>query len=155
MSNGNTPTVTGEVSRILSTFVTELTRSSVAGLLRLLRQTGLSMPRAVTLLFLDREGEASISDISNYLNLSLGNTSHIVNQLVCEGYVTRMEDSTDRRQKVVQLTAKGATFVEEVKLARSEELARRLEGMPAPLLSSTLTVMAEVNAYLTAQPVEA
>jgi DNA-binding MarR family transcriptional regulator len=155
MVNGNTQTMAGEVSRVLSTFAAELTRSSVSGLLRLLRQAGLSMPRALTLLFLERQGEASISDISNYLNLALGTTSHIVDQLVCEGYVTRTEASTDRRQKVVQLTAKGTTFVEEVKLARIEELARRLEQMPAPLLSATLAVMAEVNTYLTAHPAEA
>src|SRR4051812_588590 len=96
-----------KVSDVLSRFNAEMLRYSAADLLRLMQREELSMPRAVALKFLKCEGAASISDISDYLNLSLGNTSHIVDQLVCNGYVTRAEDANDRRLKLVALAPKG------------------------------------------------
>ncbi|MCX6045442.1 MAG: MarR family transcriptional regulator [Chloroflexi bacterium] len=137
-----------KASEVFSQFAAELGRYSAAELLRLMQREELSMPRAVALTFLARKGALSISDISTYLNLSLGNTSHIVDQMVCSGYVTRTEDANDRRLKQVMLTAKGQAFVAEIEQVRIEELARRLQYLPAPLLASALTVITEVLEHL-------
>lgn len=100
------------------------------------------MPRLVTLMFLAREGKASISDISAYLNLSLGNTSHLVEQLVCGGYVTRNEDLADRRIKWITLTVQGQTFVQEIHQVRIEDMTQRLEHVPLSLLVSAQAALA-------------
>src|SRR4051812_44152529 len=63
-----------KASEVFSKFAAELGRYSAAELLRLMQREELSMPRAVALMYLAREGAMSISDISTYLNLSLGNT---------------------------------------------------------------------------------
>lgn len=147
-------TLSQKVSDVLSRFNAEMLQYSVADLLRLMQREELSMPRAVALLFLKQEGAASISDISNYLNLSLGNTSHIVDQLVCSGYVTRAEDANDRRLKLVALTAKGRAFIQEVEQVRIEEMARRLQQLPIPLLEAALAVISEVLDHLQAGNVE-
>ncbi len=68
-------------------------------LFHMLHKSDLSMPQLVTLLFVRRGGVASISSISQHLNLSLGATSHLVDRLVVAGFVERAEDQNDRRQK--------------------------------------------------------
>lgn len=140
-----------QVSDVLGRFATELLRYSTTDILRLMQREDMSLPRVVALMFLDRQGTASISDISNYLNLSLGNTSSIVDQLVCSGYVTRTEDPNDRRLKVVMLTTKGQAFVQEVKQARIAEMAQRLKNLPTSLLESTVVVMSAVLEHLQAE----
>src|SRR5215212_3686000 len=100
-------------SAVLSALIAELTRLSACNILRLMQREDLSMPRVVTLLQLQRLGAASISDISAHLNLSLGTTSHLVEQLVAGGFVSRGEDPADRRHKQVALTERGAAFVVE------------------------------------------
>lgn len=147
-------TLSKKVSDVLSRFNAEMLRYSAADLLRLMQREELSMPRAVALKFLNCEGTASISDISDYLNLSLGNTSHIVDQLVCSGYVTRAEDATDRRLKLVALAPKGQAFVQEVEQVRIEEMARRLQRLPAPLLETALGVLSEVLDHLQTEILE-
>ncbi len=141
-----------QVSNRLSQLTTEMVRASAADVLWLMQREGLSMSRALALMFLAHEKTASISDISGYLNLSLGNTSHIVEQLVCGGYVTRTEDINDRRLRQVMLTAKGQAFVQEIKQIRIRDLAQRLEALPLALLQSADTIMAAMLEQLQLEP---
>ena len=99
-------------------------------------------------MYVEREGGASISDISQYLNLSLATTSHLVDQLVCEAYVTRVEDLNDRRHKLVSLAAKGKCFVDQCQQTRIDELARRLEELPAPQLAAALDSLTDILTHL-------
>jgi DNA-binding MarR family transcriptional regulator len=143
-------TLAKQVSEVFNQLNIELVRYSTAQMLRLLQREDLSLPRYVALMFVERVGAASISDISQYLNLSLAATSHLIDQLVCEAYVTRVEDLTDRRQKMVRLAAKGKRFVDECKQTRIDELTRRLEQLPAPLLSAALTALNDILTHLPA-----
>jgi DNA-binding MarR family transcriptional regulator len=137
-----------EVSVVFNQLDTVLKRHSAAELLRLLQREELSLPRGVALMFLDHNERASISDISQYLNLSLATTSQLVDQLVCAGYVTRAEDQHDRRQKIVALTDRGECFVQEFKRRRIDEVKRQLAHLPTPLLESTRLVLSEILAAL-------
>lgn len=136
------------LSDVLSAFAGELMRYSMGDVLKLLRREDLSMPRLVALMYVDRRGAASISDINEYLNLSLGTTSHIVDQLVCGGYASRTEDPHDRRLKQIALTPTGQAFVEEVKRTRVAEMARRLEDLPPDTLERALAAMGDVVEHL-------
>lgn len=69
-----------------------------------------------------RRRAATISALSEQLNLALATTSQIVDQLVQDGLVERSEAPYDRRQKVVSLTPAGERLVAEARqilLARS------------------------------------
>jgi DNA-binding MarR family transcriptional regulator len=145
------PETAQQLSLALREFTAEVMKHSVCNLMRLMRQADLSMPRVVTLMYLKRDGAASISKIGEYLNLALGTTSHIVDQLVVGGFVSRVEDPADRRHKQVALTDKGRSFVAQVEQARIEELGRRLALLPPPLLGAALEVMSEVTAHLRAE----
>jgi DNA-binding MarR family transcriptional regulator len=138
-------TRTQQVSKALSGLATELLRSSADTVLQIMRRHDLSMPRVVALMYVDRLGAATITDIKEHLNLSLGTTSHIVDQLVENGYVSRVEDPSDRRCKQVALTEQGHRLVGEVRQARVEELSRRLAEMPDEQLERALETLQAVN----------
>jgi DNA-binding MarR family transcriptional regulator len=140
----------GQLAHVLGALIGEVMRHSARDMLCLMQREDLSMPRVTALMMLDRCGVASISAVSQHLNLSLGATSHLVDQLVERGSVTRAEAAEDRRQKHLALTATGRALAAEVRRARTEELARRLEQLPAPLLESALAALAEVQAQLRA-----
>ena len=106
------------------------------------------MPRITTLNFVARRGAVSISEISACLDLSLGNTSMLVDKLVCHGFVTRAEDASDRRHKLVRLTAKGQAFVDELRTARVSHLVQRMLLLPPDLLDRAIDVLGDITAQL-------
>lgn len=139
---------TQQLARLLRDFVGMVMRRSVRDTMRILRRVELSMPQLVTLWFLRRSGTATISDISEHLNLSLAATSHLVDRLVVGGIVSRSEGIHDRRHKEVVLTEAGKALLDEIELARVAELAQHLSTMPQPQLGVTIDALAEVLAFL-------
>ncbi|MEZ4727436.1 MAG: MarR family transcriptional regulator [Caldilineaceae bacterium] len=133
-----------QVGDQLRQLMAQIACATTADVLLLLQRSELSMSRALALMFLERQPCASLSDMSRYLNLSLGNTSHLVEQLVCSGYVTRTEDVNDRRVRQVMLTSKGEAFVQEIKAIRVRQLAARLEDLPVTVLHSAAQVFADI-----------
>ena len=117
----------------------------------LIQREGLSMPRMVTLMFVSRQGSVSISEIRKHLNLALGTTSQIVDQLVTDGYLTRYDSTEDRRQKQVTLTECGSSFVAEVQRIRTAYLSERFALLPDVLLEQVIAVMGEVMKHLEAE----
>ena len=132
---------------VVGRFTAELMNRSMGDVLQIVRRADLSLPRMVTLTYLSRHSGASISEIGDYLNLSLGATSHLVDQLVEHGYVTRFESLIDRRHKQVEITVKGRELVDEMRQARADEAARLLGELPAPLLATLSTTLSEVLEY--------
>lgn len=137
-----------QLARLLRDFVAMVMRRSVRDTMRILRRVELSMPQLVTLWFLRRCGTATISDISEHLNLSLAATSHLVDRLVVSGIVSRSEGVLDRRHKEIMLTNAGSALLDEIELARVGELAQHLAEMPQPQLGVTIDALAEVLAFL-------
>jgi DNA-binding MarR family transcriptional regulator len=144
----DTRRLAAQTGEALGRLMGEIMQHSARDILCLLQREDLSMPRMTALMMLSRRGTASISDISKHLNLSLGATSHLVDKLVESGFVTRAEDPEDRRQKHVALTERGRAFAQEVRRVRVEEVTRRLEHLPAPLLASSLATLDELLACL-------
>ena len=141
-----------QVGRITGEFSTIIMQQSIDGLLQLLQRENLSMPRMVTLMYLSRRNCATISDIREHLNLMLGTTSQIVDQLVEGGFVERHESREDRRQKLVTLSERGRRIVDEVRDARAAQMSQQLNTLPEPLLEQMLHVMREVVAHLVTNP---
>lgn len=133
-----------QLKAVVGRFAAELMNRSMGDVLQIMRRADLSLPRLVTLTYLSRQNGASISEIGDYLNLSLGATSHLIDQLVEHGYVTRFESLIDRRHKQVEITAKGRELVDEMRQARADEAARLLGELPAPLLATLSATLSEV-----------
>jgi DNA-binding MarR family transcriptional regulator len=137
-----------QLSGLLSVFMNEVLRCDTADMLRVLKREDLSMPRLAALNVVEQHGAASISEICAQLNLSLGNTSILIDKLVCHGFVTRVEDASDRRHKLVRLTEKGQALIEELRATRAKSVVQRMLRLPPDLLDRAIEVLREVTEEL-------
>jgi DNA-binding MarR family transcriptional regulator len=126
----------------------ELLRWDSDDTLRLIKREDLSMPRIAALHVVARRGAASISEIGAKLDFSLANTSMLIDKLVCHGFVTRAEDASDRRQKIVRLTEKGRALVDELQATRVDAMAQRMLLLPPGLLDRAIVVLGEITSQL-------
>lgn len=113
--------------------------------LRVMREHNLSMPQTVTLIFLQKRGGASLSEISNVLNLSLGGASHMVDDLVDRGYVHRVEDVRDRRHKHISLAQSGEEFCHTVIEGRLHRVAQQMSHLSPALIHNMIAVMSQAK----------
>ncbi|NNJ12322.1 MarR family transcriptional regulator [Chloroflexales bacterium ZM16-3] len=143
-----TQTDTLALADLVTRFNSALNVHSMDGMLVILREADLSLPRMVALTYLHKSGSASISQISEHLNLALGTTSHVVDQLVQSGYVERRESEHDRRHKEVSLTADGFVVIERFRQLRMREAAKRLSQLPPALCLRLGAVLEEAVAEL-------
>src|SRR5512136_2172583 len=76
------------------------------------RMADLSVPQFRTLAFVDRNVDASLSDVAEHIGLTLPSMSKIVDGLVSRKLVTRQTHPTDRRRMTLTLTTRGQTALE-------------------------------------------
>jgi DNA-binding MarR family transcriptional regulator len=143
-----TKTDTLALADLVMRFSHALNVQSVGSVMTILREADLSLPRLVALTYLYKTGPASISQICEHLNLALGTTSHVVDQLVQGHYVERREGEQDRRLKAVSLTTAGRALVEHFLELRRSEAAQRLELLSPELNARLAAVLEEVVAEL-------
>ncbi|MBX0329619.1 MarR family transcriptional regulator [Oscillochloris sp. ZM17-4] len=143
-----TETDTLALAELVTSVNMALNVHSMGTMLAILREADLSLPRLVALNYLHKSGPASISQISEHLNLALGTTSHVVDQLVQGGCVERRESEHDRRHKEVSLTAEGMAVIERFRKMRMQEAAQRLACLSPQLCARLGGVLEEVVAAL-------
>lgn len=80
---------------------------SIRAELRRHRAADLSVPQFRTLAFVERQADASLSDVAEHIGLTLPSMSKIVDGLVARKFVTRQTHPTDRRRMTLTLTARG------------------------------------------------
>ncbi len=142
------PMTSEHLAELLGTLNTELTGQSMGAILQVLQHANLSMPRLVALFHLQRSGSATISELSDQLNLALATTSQIIDQMVQSGLVERREDTNDRRQKLVTLTPSGHAMIAQVRQVRQSEIAHRLDELPPELTTRLADLLIELVAAL-------
>jgi MarR family transcriptional regulator, transcriptional regulator for hemolysin len=90
--------------------------------LRVIEETGLSMTQCKALLELGGLGNCpatwQVSDLADVFGASLPSMSRAVDGLVKKGLATRVEDPTDRRVRLVRLTADGKSLVDQLTTVR-------------------------------------
>jgi DNA-binding MarR family transcriptional regulator len=94
--------------------------------LRRHRAADLSIPQFRTLAFIDRQTDASLSDVAEHIGLTLPSMSKIVEGLVVRKFVTRQTHATDRRRMMLALTARGQTALQTSREATRACLAEDL-----------------------------
>lgn len=110
-----------------------------------LGQHGVTASQGYTLLSVPHEGNLSMSELSEAMELATSTMTRMVDQLVSKGLVTRRPDDEDRRVVRIALTLRG----QEVRLALAEELERFFEQVlaevPTNRRSTILDALEEVN----------
>jgi MarR family transcriptional regulator for hemolysin len=84
---------------------------SLRGIMGSMKQDGLSMPQIYTLLYLYHEGEVRISDIGVLMEVGKAAASQLVERLVQQELVERVEDESDRRAKKIRLLPKSLALI--------------------------------------------
>jgi DNA-binding MarR family transcriptional regulator len=97
--------------------------------LRRHRMADLSVPQFRTLAFIDRNADASLSDVAEHIGLTLPSMSKIVEGLVVRKFVTRQTHPTDRRRMTLALTARGLTALQASRAATRACLAEDLAAL--------------------------
>ena len=90
---------------------------------------------------LPRDVSASIGEMAERLQIQHHSTVELVDRMVKHGYVQRRRDQTDRRQVLLQLTARGEKILRELSAPHADELRtlgpeliaalRRLKARPS------------------------
>src|SRR5512143_3218613 len=93
------------------------------------RPADLAVPQFRPLSFIDRNVDASLSDVTEHIGLTLPPMSKIVDGLVARKLVTRQTHPTDRRRMTLALTARGQTALQTSREATRACLAEDLTGL--------------------------
>jgi DNA-binding MarR family transcriptional regulator len=134
-----------ELSSLLSVCMAQVMRYDTDTLLRYVKRTELTLPLLAVLTLVERRGALSIGELGAGLDYSLANASLLVDKLVCQGCVTRIENASDRRHKLVQLTAQGHVLLGELRAARADNVARQLLILPPDLLQATIELLRAIT----------
>lgn len=97
---------------------------SLRGIMGSMKQDGLSMPQIYALLYLYHEGEMRISDIGVLLEVGKAAASQLVERLVQQELVERVEDESDRRAKKIRLLPKSLRLIEKGLAVQRQQMGR-------------------------------
>jgi DNA-binding MarR family transcriptional regulator len=120
------------------------------------KSSGLSMPQFSVLMQLHHKGACGMSEISERFEVTPAAASQLVDKLVQNGFIQRVEDPNDRRAKLLSLTDKGREFIQqgiEQRYRWVEELAKKLTVEERAQISEALNIMTEAAKELEAEPV--
>lgn len=107
------------------------------------RAPGVSVPHFRALAFLNRNEGASLSEVAEYIGLTLPSMSTLIDGLVTRELVTRQTAPTDRRRVTLALTARGKSTLE---AARRDTQARLAEILAALSSAERTTVVQALQA---------
>ncbi|SRR6266498_1841049 len=119
---------------------------SMRGWSHFAKSTGLSMPQFSILMQLHHRGGCGLSEISERFDITNAAASQLVDKLVHSGYLERTEDPSDRRAKVLNLTDKGRSFVDQGIHERHrwlDELVKSLSAEEKAKVSEALTILTQ------------
>jgi len=71
---------------------------------------GITLQQAITLCLLEPDQGVQMSTVANFLTCDRSTVTGVVDRLFTLGFIDRKEGSTDRRQKLINLTANGLTL---------------------------------------------
>ena len=121
---------------------------SMRGWSHFARSTGLSMPQFSILMQLHHKGACGVSNISERFDITNAAASQLVDKLVQSGYLERAEDPSDRRAKVLNLTASGLALIEQGNQERHrwmDDLVKTLSAEEKAKVNEALTILTEAE----------
>jgi DNA-binding MarR family transcriptional regulator len=122
---------------------------------RYAREKGLSRSMLGSLYFLDHHGNAGVSNLGDHLGVSNAAASQMVERLVEEKLIERVEDPDDRRMKKITLTDHGMQVIKESINARLDwirDLADDLTPEEKKRITASIQLMVEKVRELDSDP---
>ncbi len=121
--------------------VVPLVMAAIRGHMRRFRDCDLSIPQFRTLAYLNREPGASLSDVAEYIGLTLPAMSRLVDGLVDRKLVSRQTPAGDRRKITLNLTGRGRTMLESALTMTQDHLVEHLADLSAEDCQTVIRAM--------------
>lgn len=102
-----------QFSQTLRAWMDAFMHRSMRGWNHFAKSTGISMPQFSILMQLYHKGPCGMSEISDRFDITAAAASQLVEKLVQAGFLERTEDPSDRRAKLLTLSAKGSEFIKQ------------------------------------------
>lgn len=113
---------------------------------RLREQFAFTLPRFDLLAQLDRAEEGlSLGEVSRRLMVSAANITAIVEKLVEDGYITRVQSQTDRRAQIIRMTHAGRSAFRTMARAHSEWISEFFSELPSDDLAQINSVLTQLK----------
>jgi DNA-binding MarR family transcriptional regulator len=109
------------------------------------RAPGLSVPQFRTLMYVHRNQERSLTDVSEHLGLTPASTSTLVDGLARRGLLRREASASDRRRISLSLSATGHAAMESVRRETRATLAAALSALSASDLQAIARAMSALR----------
>lgn len=94
------------------------------------RSPDLTIPQFRTLLFVNRNKNASLFEVANNMGLTPPSASRLVDVLISRGFMTREEHPTDRRRVKLAVTDRGLVVLENCRKGTLSNLTGKLSVLP-------------------------
>lgn len=136
---------TDPLVHILQEWTGALMRSSMRSLILHMKEHELSMSQLGALFQIHR-GRSNVSDLGEGLGITIAAASQMLDRLVQQGLIVRLEDPQDRRAKKLALTDKGRRILQDSAQARQgwlQDLVATLSASEKERIASALKVMIE------------
>jgi DNA-binding MarR family transcriptional regulator len=109
------------------------------------RMRGLSIPQFRTLVFLDRNEGASLSEVANNISLTLPSASKIIEALVIRKLVIRTALPHDRRYSSLKITKLGRATLTKARRGTETSLAEKMATLSADQQATIVEAMKDLS----------
>ena len=103
---------------VLNQWIEVFMHRSMQNLNRFSKESGISMSQIFALTFVHHQGTCGVSDLGEGLGVSNAAASQLIDKLVQQTMIERIEDPADRRSKQISLTVKGIQLIKDSLVAR-------------------------------------
>jgi len=140
-----------QLTGIIRQWAEVFTAHSMHAWTRYVRASGLSMSQFGILMRLHYQHSCGVSEISEQMDVSAAAASQLVDKLVQGGLLERAEDPSDRRAKLLTLSARGLALIESGIEARSswaDELVAALNPGEYETVAAALSALTRAASRL-------
>jgi DNA-binding MarR family transcriptional regulator len=137
-----------DVNEVLKQWIELFMTRSHHHLVRYLRSADLSMAQFGTLMRLHHDEHCGVGDIANQMSISNAAASQLVDKLVQQRLVERIEDPHDRRAKRLSLTPTGQRLLDlsrEARLAWTGDVVAQLPPARRASVTAALQTLIEAS----------
>lgn len=131
-------------------------RHSMRNFLHYARESGLSMSHLGAIFHINRVGNCGVTEIGDHLGVTSAAASQMLDRLVQQGLIVRLEDPEDRRAKLIELTPEGQRILDEGIRARQiwlEQLAETLSESEKQAVAAALQLLITNSNQLNHTPI--
>jgi DNA-binding MarR family transcriptional regulator len=142
--NGMQMTETSDATRVLLEWMALFMRRSIHDTLQFNKVAGLSLTQLNILMWLHYHKPCEVTSLAETMQVSTAAASQMVERMVQENLVQRVENASDRRTRHVHLTDHGRQVVEEAITARQVWIGDLVEKLSPEQQTSIVALLGDL-----------